>query len=120
MGKVTGFRGKAKPRPTSSMKFAIGVFTQWITTLNEKARFHTMESRSIKKFYFGQVDEILDMSRCRVREKPKLDLPKLRRDRRFWIFLFELELCWTRHSDGECTKGKERTATLWSRMLRSG
>ena len=78
-----------------------------------------MEGRAIEKFYFCQVDEIFDMSRRSVREKPKLDLPILRRDRRFWIFLFELEWGWTRHSDGECTKGKERTATLRSKMFKT-
>ena len=118
MGTITGFWGEAKPRPTSSMKFAIWVFTQWIATLYEKTRLHTMEGRSIEELNFCQFDEIFDMSWRSVREEPKLDLTKLRRDRRFRIFLFELELCWTRHSDGECTKGKERTATLRSKMFR--
>ena len=90
MGTITGFRGEAKSRSTGSMKVTIRVFAEWIAALNEKPGLDAMEGRSIEKFYFGQVDEIFDMSGGIIREKAKLDLPKSRRDRGFGVFLFKL------------------------------
>ena len=109
---VTQERGQTMCRPTRSVMLPIGSLAERIASLDEKFRDDTMKGRSVKKIHFDEIDEIFHVSWGIIGKKAKLNRPERCRDGRFGVFLFELNWWSTRHSDHDCIKGQERSASL--------
>ena len=77
-----------------AVRRAVGVLTEGIAALDEKAGDHAVERRAVEEAHLRQIDEVFDMARGIVRIKADLHLAELGDDRRARILLLKLH----RHS----------------------